>query len=72
MQGLWLTAWYLADEGIPVTVNADSIKAHIIKTKNVTWMVVGADCIVVNVDVISAIGTYSWSFMQCTMVYVSW
>ncbi|MFL1550971.1 S-methyl-5-thioribose-1-phosphate isomerase [Pseudomonas sp. D47] len=58
LQGLRLTAWELAGEGIPVTVNTDSAGAHILKTKGVTWVVVGADCIAANGDVVSKIGTY--------------
>ncbi|MGE1155965.1 S-methyl-5-thioribose-1-phosphate isomerase [Pseudomonas kitaguniensis] len=58
LQGSRLTAWELAGEGIPVTVNADSAGAHILKTKGVTWVIVGADCIAANGDVISKIGTY--------------
>ncbi|QLG92210.1 S-methyl-5-thioribose-1-phosphate isomerase [Pseudomonas yamanorum] len=58
LQGSRLTAWELANEGIPVTVNADSAGAHILKTKGVTWVVVGADCIAANGDVASKIGTY--------------
>ncbi|MBT2374833.1 S-methyl-5-thioribose-1-phosphate isomerase [Pseudomonas fluorescens] len=58
LQGSRLTAWELAGEGIPVTVNADSAGAHILKTKGVTWVIVGADCIAANGDVVSKIGTY--------------
>ncbi|AVE07847.1 MULTISPECIES: S-methyl-5-thioribose-1-phosphate isomerase [Pseudomonas] len=58
LQGSRLTAWELAGEGVPVTVNADSAGAHILKTKGVTWVVVGADCIAANGDVIGKIGTY--------------
>ena len=58
LQGSRLTAWELAGDGIPVTVNADSAGAHILKTKGVTWVIVGADCIAANGDVISKIGTY--------------
>lgn len=50
LQGSRLTAWELAGQGIPVAVN--------VKTKGVTWVVVGADCIAANGDVISKIGTY--------------
>jgi methylthioribose-1-phosphate isomerase len=35
LQGSRLTAWELANEGIPVTLNADSAAAHIMKTKGV-------------------------------------
>ncbi|AMS21004.1 S-methyl-5-thioribose-1-phosphate isomerase [Pseudomonas synxantha] len=58
LQGSRLTAWELAGDGIPVTVNADSAGAHILKTKGVTWVIVGADCIAANGDVVSKIGTY--------------
>lgn len=58
LQGSRLTAWELANEGIPVTVNADSAGAHILKTKGVTWVIVGADRITANGDVASKIGTY--------------
>ncbi|MFV3015889.1 S-methyl-5-thioribose-1-phosphate isomerase, partial [Pseudomonas sp. KHB2.9] len=58
LQGSRLTAWELAGEGLPVTVNADSAGAHILKTKGVTWVIVGADCIAANGDVIGKIGTY--------------
>ncbi|MDB6443514.1 MULTISPECIES: S-methyl-5-thioribose-1-phosphate isomerase [Pseudomonas] len=58
LQGSRLTAWELANEGIPVTVNADSAAAHIMKTKGVTWVIVGADRITANGDVANKIGTY--------------
>ncbi|WP_024619543.1 S-methyl-5-thioribose-1-phosphate isomerase [Pseudomonas kilonensis] len=58
LQGSRLTAWELAREGIPVTLNADSAAAHIMKSKGVTWVVVGADCIAANGDVGNKIGTY--------------
>ena len=58
LQGSRLTAWELAADGIAVTVNADSAGAHILKTKGVTWVIVGADCIAANGDVVSTIGTY--------------
>ena len=48
----------LANEGIPVTLNADSAAAHIMKTKGVTWVIVGADRITANGDVANKIGTY--------------
>ena len=58
LQGSRLTAWELANEGIPVTLNADSAAAHIMKTKGVTWVIVGADRITANGDVANKIGTY--------------
>ncbi|NNG65376.1 s-methyl-5-thioribose-1-phosphate isomerase, partial [Pseudomonas fragi] len=58
LQGSRLTAWELANEGIPVVLNADSAAAHIMKTKGVTWVIVGADRITANGDVANKIGTY--------------
>jgi methylthioribose-1-phosphate isomerase len=58
LQGSRLTAWELVNEGIPVTLNADSAAAHIMKTKGITWVIVGADRIAANGDVANKIGTY--------------
>jgi len=58
LQGSRLTAWELANEGIPVTVNADSAAAHLMKTKGITWIIVGADRVTANGDVANKIGTY--------------
>lgn len=58
LQGTRLTAWELGNEGIPVSVNADSAAAHLMKTKGITWVVVGADRIAANGDVANKIGTY--------------
>ncbi|OCT32325.1 S-methyl-5-thioribose-1-phosphate isomerase [Pseudomonas putida] len=58
LHGSRLTAWELSHEGIPVTLCADSALAHLMKTKGITWVVVGADCIAVNGDMASKIGTY--------------
>ncbi|WP_144939182.1 S-methyl-5-thioribose-1-phosphate isomerase [Pseudomonas alabamensis] len=58
LQGSRLTAWELAGEQVPVVVSADSAAAHLMKTKGLTWVIVGADCITANGDVASKIGTY--------------
>jgi methylthioribose-1-phosphate isomerase len=58
LQGSRLTAWELANEGIPVTVTADSAAAHLMRTKGITWVIVGADRITANGDVANKIGTY--------------
>ncbi|MHC6224560.1 S-methyl-5-thioribose-1-phosphate isomerase [Pseudomonas sp. X10] len=58
LQGSRLTAWELASDGIPLAVNTDSAAAHLMKTKGITWVIVGADCISANGDVASKIGTY--------------
>lgn len=56
--GSRLTAWELANEGIPVTTSADSAAAHVMKTKGITWVIVGAEHITANGDVVNRIGTY--------------
>jgi methylthioribose-1-phosphate isomerase len=58
LQGSRLTAWELKNEGIPVSLNADSAAAHLMKTKGITWVIVGADRITANGDVANKIGTY--------------
>lgn len=58
LQGSRLTAWELANEGIPVRLNVDSAAAHLMKTQNITWVIVGADRITANGDVANKIGTY--------------
>jgi len=58
LQGSRLTAWELANDGIPVTINADSAAAHLMRTKGITWVIVGADRIAANGDVANKIGTY--------------
>ena len=59
LQGSRLTAWELAQEGIPVTLNADGAAASILASGEVRWVVVGADRITANGDVANKIGTYS-------------
>ena len=58
LQGSRLTAWELAGEGVPVCINADSTAAHLMKTRGITWVIVGADRITANGDVANKIGTY--------------
>jgi methylthioribose-1-phosphate isomerase len=58
LQGSRLTAWELAGEGIPVCLNVDSAAAHLMKTRGITWVIVGADRIAANGDVANKIGTY--------------
>ncbi len=58
-QGARLTAWELQRDGIPVTVIADSMAAHLMRRGEVDLVVVGADRIAANGDVANKIGTYS-------------
>ena len=58
LQGSRLTAWELSEDGIPVTLIADSAAAHLMKERGVSWVIVGADRITANGDVVNKIGTY--------------
>lgn len=59
LQGLRLTVWELAQDGIPVTLIADSAAAWLMQSGVIDWVVVGADRIALNGDVANKIGTYS-------------
>ncbi|QYR52107.1 S-methyl-5-thioribose-1-phosphate isomerase [Lysobacter soyae] len=57
-QGARLTVWELQEDGIPATLIADAAAAHLMKTGQVQWVVVGADRICANGDTANKIGTY--------------
>jgi methylthioribose-1-phosphate isomerase len=59
LQGARLTAWELAQESIPVCLNADGSAAWLLANKNIKWIIVGADRVTANGDVANKIGTYS-------------
>lgn len=63
LQGSRLTAWELASDKIPLTVNADSAAAHLMREGDITWVIVGADRITANGDVANKIGTYQLSVL---------
>ncbi len=58
LQGSRLTAWELLQEGIPVTLTADSAAATLMRQGRIRWVIVGADRIAANGDVANKIGTY--------------
>jgi methylthioribose-1-phosphate isomerase len=58
LQGARLTAWELQQEGIPYTLIADNMAATMMAEGRVTHVVVGADRIAANGDVVNKIGTY--------------
>ncbi len=58
LQGLRLTAFELMQEGIPVTVIADSAAGYLMNQKKVDLVITGADRIAANGDVANKIGTY--------------
>jgi methylthioribose-1-phosphate isomerase len=59
LQGARLTVWELSQDGIPVTLIADSAAAWLMKSGAISWVVVGADRIAANGDTANKIGTYS-------------
>ncbi|KIQ95979.1 S-methyl-5-thioribose-1-phosphate isomerase [Lysobacter sp. A03] len=58
LQGARLTAWELQQDGIAPVLVADSAAAHLMKTGQVQWVIVGADRICANGDTANKIGTY--------------
>jgi methylthioribose-1-phosphate isomerase len=64
LQGCRLTSWELQQEGIDVTLITDSMAGHVMKTRGVDMVVVGADRIVRNGDVANKIGTYSLAIVS--------
>jgi methylthioribose-1-phosphate isomerase len=59
LQGSRLTAWELAEAGIPVTVIADNMAAALLRTGTIDAVLVGADRIAANGDAANKIGTYA-------------
>lgn len=57
-QGARLTAWELMQREIPATIICDSMAGHIMKTKPISAVIVGADRITACGDVANKIGTY--------------
>ncbi len=58
LQGARLTAWELAQDGIPQRLIADNMAAFLMARGQVDFIVVGADRIASNGDVANKIGTY--------------
>jgi methylthioribose-1-phosphate isomerase len=58
LQGARLTAWELMNESIPMTLIADNVAGHLLRTGQVDLVVVGSDRTVANGDVANKIGTY--------------
>jgi methylthioribose-1-phosphate isomerase len=58
LQGSRLTSWELMEAGIDVTLICDNTAGHVMRTKGVDMIIVGADRVVRNGDVANKIGTY--------------
>ena len=63
LQGTRLTAWELAQDGIPVTLQADGAAASLMVRGGIGWVIVGADRIAANGDVANKIGTYGLAIL---------
>jgi len=59
LQGARLTAWELRRDGIPATLIADSAAAALMRTGRIQAVIVGADRIAANGDVVNKVGTYA-------------
>jgi methylthioribose-1-phosphate isomerase len=58
LQGARLTAWELQQDGIAVTLIADSAAGHLMGRRRIDAVIVGADRVAANGDVANKIGTY--------------
>ncbi len=63
LQGARLTAWELAQAGVPVTVVPDCAIAQVMASGEVNAVIVGADRSARNGDVINKVGTYPLALM---------
>jgi methylthioribose-1-phosphate isomerase len=57
-QGASLTAWELAQQGVPHTLIADNAGGHLMQRGQVDAVIVGCDRVAANGDVCNKIGTY--------------
>ena len=57
LQGLRLTAWELAQSGIPVCVIVEGAASSLFSRRGIDWVIVGSDRICANGDVINKVGT---------------
>lgn len=62
-QGLRLTAFELEQNGIPFSVNTDSMAAPLMKESKVDLVIVGADRIALNGDSANKVGTYNLAIL---------
>lgn len=59
LQGARLTAWELMQDGIPVTLQCDSMAGWLMASGRIDLVITGADRIAANGDTANKIGTYS-------------
>jgi methylthioribose-1-phosphate isomerase len=58
LQGMRLTAFELMEEGIPVTVIADSAAGYLMRKGRIDLVIIGADRIAANGDTANKVGSY--------------
>lgn len=58
-QGARLTVWELQQAAVPVTLIVDSAAGHFMRRGQVNYVLVGADRIAANGDVVNKVGTYT-------------
>lgn len=63
LQGARLTAWELQQDNIAVTLIADSAAGHLMSTRRIDAVIVGADRVAANGDVANKIGTYMMAIL---------
>jgi methylthioribose-1-phosphate isomerase len=63
LQGSRLTLWELMQGKVPSTLITDNMAAHVMKTKRIGAVIVGADRIAANADVCNKIGTYGLAIL---------
>jgi methylthioribose-1-phosphate isomerase len=74
LQGARLTAWELMQDRIPVTLIADNAAGYLMSRGEIDAVIVGADRIAANGDVVNKIGTYAVAVLalrHCIPFYVA-
>ncbi|MFH1784429.1 MAG: S-methyl-5-thioribose-1-phosphate isomerase [bacterium] len=66
LQGARLTAWELKEEKIPFTLITDNMSGYFMYQGKINAVIVGADRIAANGDVVNKIGTYTVSVLAKT------
>jgi methylthioribose-1-phosphate isomerase len=67
LQGARLTTWELQQIGVDVTLITDGMAAHVLKTKNITAVLVGCDRVAANGDTANKIGTFALALQAHTL-----
>jgi methylthioribose-1-phosphate isomerase len=63
LQGLRLTAWELAQDSIAVTLIVEGAVSSLFRSQAIDWVIVGADRICANGDVVNKVGTANLAIM---------